>query len=248
VARRDLVSRLVPHRLELQLSNIAYVTNNLCRHRRQDVRPAVARLARYPFPVVAPDSPRTLSGMSEVTKLLDAAAAGDRRAAAELLPLVYDELRKLAAVRMAAEAPGHTLDATALVHEAYLRLTGEASFQSKSHFMRAAAESMRRILVDHARAKHADKRGGNWQRVPLNESARWTKSPDHLLALEDALIQFAVEEPRKAELVVLRFFAGMTIAEAAAALSVSTPTAERWWAFARTWLYAELEEDISNNP
>ncbi|HEV3437500.1 MAG TPA: sigma-70 family RNA polymerase sigma factor [Gemmata sp.] len=185
--------------------------------------------------------------MSDVTRLLDAAATGDRKAAAELLPLVYDELRKLAAAKMATENPGHTLDATALVHEAYLRLTGEQSFESRSHFMRAAAEAMRRILVDHARTRSADKRGGRRQRVPLNEVMRWTESPDHLLALEDALSRFAVEEPRKAELVVLRFFAGMTIPEAAKTIGVSVPTAERWWAYARTWLYADLEGENSEN-
>ncbi len=186
--------------------------------------------------------------MSNVTRLLDAAAAGGRKAAADLLPLVYDELRKLAAARLSAEAPDHTLDATALVHEAYLRLTGNPSFESRSHFMRAAAEAMRRILVDHARARTADKRGGRRQRVPLDEVVRWTESPDHLLAVEDALSGFAVEEPRKAELVVMRFFAGMTIPEAAQALGVSVPTAERWWAFARTWLYAELEGENSEIP
>jgi RNA polymerase sigma factor (TIGR02999 family) len=186
--------------------------------------------------------------MSDVTRLLDAAAAGDRRAASELLPLVYDELRKLASARMAAENPGHTLEATALVHEAYLRLTGNRSFESRSHFMRAAAEAMRRILVDHARTRTADKRGGHRQRVQLDEVVCWTESPRHLLALEDALDRFAVEEPRKAELVVLRFFAGMTIPEAAHALEVSVPTAERWWSFARVWLYSDLEGEELGNP
>ena len=186
--------------------------------------------------------------MSDVTRLLDSASAGDRQAAAKLLPLVYDELRKLAATKMAAENHGHTLDATALVHEAYLRLTGSQTFESRSHFMRAAAEAMRRILVDHARGRTADKRGGHRQRVPLDEAVCWTESPNHLLALEDALSRFAVEEPRKAELVVLRFFAGMTIPEAAQALGVSVPTAERWWAFARTWLYADLEGENSETP
>src|SRR5580698_2976430 len=176
--------------------------------------------------------------MSDVTRLLDAANRGDKQAAADLLPLVYDELRKLAAAKMATENPGHTLDATALVHEAYLRLTVEQSFESRSHFMRAAAEAMRRILVDHARARCSDKRGGRRQRLTLDEAVRWTESPDHLLSLEDALGRFTIEEPRKAELVVLRFFAGMTIPEAAKALGVSVPTAERWWAYARTWLYA----------
>ena len=174
----------------------------------------------------------TILGMSDVP-----------RQPADLLPIVYAELRKLAAARMAFEKPGHTLDATALVHEAYLRLTGDQSFTSKSHFMRAAAEAMRRILVDHARARTSDKRGGQRVRVPLDDAVRWTESPDHLLALQDALERFATEEPRKAELVVLRFFAGMTIPEAAQALGVSVPTAERWWVFARTWLYADLDEE-----
>jgi RNA polymerase sigma factor (TIGR02999 family) len=186
--------------------------------------------------------------MSDVTRLLDLAQGGDRQAAADLFPLVYDELRKLAAAKMADENPGHTLDATALVHEAYLRLTGEQSFESRSHFLRAAAEAMRRILVDHARARSADKRGGRRQRVPLDEAMRWTESPDHLLALEEALERFAAEEPRKAELVVLRFFAGMTIPEAAKTLGVSVPTAERWWVYARTWLYADLEGENSKIP
>jgi RNA polymerase sigma factor (TIGR02999 family) len=186
--------------------------------------------------------------MSDVTRLLDAAASGDRKAAADLLPLVYDELRKLAASKMALEKPDHTLDATALVHEAYLRLTGEQSFESRSHFMRAAAEAMRRILVDHARARGAVKRLDRRRRMPLNEAAYWTESPDHLLALEDSLSRFTVEEPRKAELVVLRYFAGMTIPESAKALGVSVPTAERWWAFARTWLYSDLEENYFEKP
>jgi RNA polymerase sigma factor (TIGR02999 family) len=186
--------------------------------------------------------------MSDVTLLLEAAAAGDRKAAADLLPLVYDELRKLAAGRMAAEKPAHTLDATALVHEAYIRLTGGQSFESRSHFVRAAAEAMRRILVDHARARAAEKRGGQRNRVPLAAAAEWAVSPEHLLDLDDALARFAVEEPRKSELVVLRFFGGMSTPAAAAALGVSVPTAERWWAFARTWLYAELDGENIENP
>lgn len=184
--------------------------------------------------------------MSHVKKLLDAADAGDRRSAVDLLPLVYDELKKLAAAKMAAENPGLTLDPTALVHEAYLRLAGRQSFESRSHFLRVAAGAMRRILVDRARARTADKRGGRQKRIPLDEAHRWTESPDELLALEEALERFAVEEPRKAELVVLRYFAGMTVPEAAAALGISVPTAERWWTFARTWLYADLER--SENP
>jgi RNA polymerase sigma factor (TIGR02999 family) len=189
-----------------------------------------------------------LTVMSDVTRLLDAAAAGDPQAAVHLFPLVYDELRKLAAARMAGERPDHTLDATALVHEAYLRLTGAQSFESRSHLMRAAAEAMRRILVDHARARAAEKRGGSRRRVPLDEAARLAEATGHLLALEDALTRFAAEEPRKAELVVLRFFGGMTVPEAADALGISVPTAERWWSYARTWLYADLDEENSKIP
>lgn len=186
--------------------------------------------------------------MSDVTRLLDAAAAGDRRAAAELLPLVYDELRRLAAARLADERPGHTLDPTALVHEAYLRLTEGRAYESRGHFLRAAAESMRRILVDHARARLADKRGGQRARVPLDRVDRGIQTPELLAELDDALARFAAEEPRKAELVVLRYFGGLTTPEAAAALGVSVPTAERWWAFARTWLYAELDGEKSEIP
>ncbi len=160
--------------------------------------------------------------------------------AADLFPAVYDELRALAAARVAAEPVGHTLDATALVHEAYLRLADQPRFADRSHFLRAAAVAMRHILVDHARSRHADKRGGGRQRVSLDETVRWAESPDHLLALNDAVERFAAEEPRKAELVTLRFFAGMTTPEAAAALDVSVATAERWWAFASAWLYADL--------
>jgi RNA polymerase sigma factor (TIGR02999 family) len=160
---------------------------------------------------------------------------------------VYAELRRLAAAKMGGESGGHTLDATALVHEAFLKLGGE-SFATRSAFLRAAAVAMRRILVDHARAHAADKRGGGRTRVPLADAARWTDSPDHLLDLNDALARFATEEPRKAELVELRFFGGMTTAEAADALGVSVPTAERWWVFARAWLYADLSGENSGNP
>ena len=180
---------------------------------------------------------------TDVTQLLQAANDGDRQAAADLLPLVYAELRKLAAAKMVLEKPGHTLDATALVHETFLKLTGGQSFASRSHFMRAAAESMRRILIDHARARLAEKRGGGWDRVTLDAAGKTGKSPEQLLDLDDALNHLAAKEPRKAELVGLRYFAGMTMPEAAEALDVSVPTAERWWAFARTWLYAELNEE-----
>jgi RNA polymerase sigma factor (TIGR02999 family) len=181
--------------------------------------------------------------MSDVTRLLDAAAAGDRRAAADLLPLVYDELRTLAAARMAAENPGHTLDATALVHEAYLRLVGDRQFDGRGHFFAAAAEAMRRILVDSARRKQAIRHGGGRRRVTLHDHHRITQSPDDLLALDDALTRFASEEPAKAELVKLRFFAGLSTPDAAAALGISLATAERWWAYARTWLFSALQED-----
>ena len=179
--------------------------------------------------------------MSDVTRLLDAAAAGDRQATADLLPLVYDELRELAAARMAAEAPGHTLNATALVHEAYLRLVGDQHFDGRGHFFAAAAEAMRRILVEAARRKAAVRHGGGRRRVPLEDAHRIQESPEGLLDLDDALSRFAAVEPAKAKLVELRFFAGLSVNEAAAVLSVSPATAARWWEFARLWLYAELQ-------
>ena len=183
--------------------------------------------------------------MSDITHLLEAARAGDRRAAAELLPLVYDELRRLAAARMAGESPDHTLNPTALVHEAYLRLIGRDGYESRGHFLRAASQAMRRILIDHARGRAALKRGGQAERVPLDESARWTESPEQLLDLDEALSRFALEEAKKAELVTLRFFGGMSMVEAAETLGISVPTAERWWTFSRAWLLSELE---AKNP
>ena len=178
--------------------------------------------------------------MPDVTRLLEAAQRGDRKAAADLLPLVYDELRVLAAARLADERPGHTLDATALVHEAYLRLVGDQKFDGRGHFFAAAAEAMRRILVDAARRKAAVRHGGKQRRVPLEDIHRLADSPDGLIELDDALTRFAEAEPRKAQLVELRFFAGMSVAEAAAVLGVSAATAARWWEFARLWLFAEL--------
>jgi RNA polymerase sigma factor (TIGR02999 family) len=185
--------------------------------------------------------------MSDVSHLLEAAEAGDRRAAAELLPLVYDELRKLAAARMANESPGHTLSPTILVHEAYLRLVGDQHFDCRRHFFAAAAEAMRRILVDHARARNADKRGGHWNRVELADWHKIAQVPEQVLALNEALNRFAEIEPRKAELVTLRFFGGLSMPQAAKTLGVSMPTAERWWAFARSWLYTELLEAGGEN-
>jgi len=188
--------------------------------------------------------------MSEVTRILSAIEEGDPHAAYQLLPLVYDELRKLAAAKLAQEKPGHTLQATALVHEAYLRLVGPASpgapgsvprespFDSRGHFFAAAAEAMRRILVDNARRKKRLKRGGGRRRVDLDDVEPTLVEPDDddLLALDEALRQLEVKDPRKAQLVKLRFFAGLTAEQAAAALGVSLSTAEKDWAYARSWL------------
>lgn len=185
--------------------------------------------------------------MSDVTRLIEAARNGDRQAAADLLPLVYDELRKLAAVRMAAESPGQTLDATALVHEAYLRLVGNQPFDGRGHFFAAASEAMRRILVDHARLKLAQKRGAGRVAVPLEDWHRIEQSPEALIAVHEALERLSQESPQRARLVELRFFAGLTIAEAAKALGISDATAERWWTYARAWLYAQLNDQNSEN-
>ncbi len=185
--------------------------------------------------------------MPDVTRLLDAAAVGDRQAAAALLPLVYDELRVLAAARLAAETPGHTLQATALVHKAYLRLVGPADaalWENRGHFFGAAAEAMRRILVDAARRKKREKHGGDRCRVELDGVPVAAPEPrDDLLALDDALTRLAAEDPQAARLVELRHFAGMTIPEAAQVLGVSPRTADRVWAFARAWLHRELTAD-----
>ena len=180
--------------------------------------------------------------MADVTHLIEAAQTGDRKAAAELLPLVYDELRKLAAARMAAENPGHTLDATALVHEAYLRLVGEQSFESRSHFLRAAAVAMRRILVDHARARNAAKRGAG-RRVEFDSESLAAPVPDEAIeALDESLSHLAVENPKLAELVQLRFFGGLTLSQAAEILGISPRTADTWWAYARAWLAVDFKK------
>ena len=178
--------------------------------------------------------------MSDVTQLLEAAQAGDRRAAAELLPLVYDELRRLAAARMAAEAPGHTLDGTALVHEAYLRLVGDQQFDGRGHFFAAAAEAMRRILVDHARRRAAAKRGGELVRVPFPDGLA-TDGPDSdLLGVHEVVDQLAAHDPRSAELVKLHVFAGLSLESAADVLGISPRMAYRDWAFARAWMFRRL--------
>ena len=191
--------------------------------------------------------------MNDVTRILSAIEQGDPQAAEQLLPLVYDELRKLAAQRLAQERPGQTLQATALVHEAYLRLVdpdGAARWNSRGHFFAAAAEAMRRILVENARRKRRLKRGGDRRRIDLDQLRPVADSaPDDLLALDEALTRLAARDPRRAELVKLRFFAGLTMPEAARALGLSLATAERHWTFARTWLYAELsDEGVAPSP
>jgi RNA polymerase sigma factor (TIGR02999 family) len=181
--------------------------------------------------------------MNEVTRILSAIEQGDTRAPAQLLPLVYDELRKLAAQKLAREKPGQTLNATALVHEAYLRLVDDQEFPSRGHFMAAAAEAMRRILVERARRKNRRKHGGGRARVELEAAAALAEAPSQdLEALDVSLNRLAAEDPAKAELVKLRFFAGLTMPEIARVMNISLATAERHWAFARTWLYADLQD------
>ena len=175
--------------------------------------------------------------MTDVTRLLEAANRGDRQAAAELLPLVYRELRELAAARLAHEKPGQTLDATALVHEAYLRLVGEQQFDGRGHFFAAAAEAIRRILVEQARRKLAAKHGGQAGRESLDPDRIAAPVPDdELLALHEALDRLAENHPEKAELVKLRYFAGLTADQTATALGISPSTADRHWTYARAWL------------
>jgi RNA polymerase sigma factor (TIGR02999 family) len=182
--------------------------------------------------------------MSDVTRILYAIEQGDPHAAGQLLPLVYDELRKLAAEKMANERPGQTLQATALVHEAYLRLVDVKCAQhwsSRGHFFAAAAEAMRRILIEAARGKARQKRGGDWRRVDFEELDVTTAvTPDQLVALDDALARLAALDPLAGNLVKLRYFAGLALDQAAASLGVSTATAYRHWAYARAWLRSEL--------
>jgi RNA polymerase sigma factor (TIGR02999 family) len=186
-----------------------------------------------------------------VTRLLNEAGAGDPRAAANLLPLVYDQLRRLAKQRMRAERPDQTLQATALVHEAYLRLVDTSAVQhwdGRWHFYAAAAEAMRRILVEQARRRGRLKRGGGLKRVELDASELTVDAPpDELVALDEALAKLAEQHPEKAQLVKLRYFAGLTIEEAAAALGVGTSTADRHWAYARAWLYRQMAQDASRD-
>jgi len=182
--------------------------------------------------------------MNEVTRILSRAQSGDPQAASELLPLVYDELRRVAAARMSNNSPANTLQPTALVHEAWLRLVGgngEAQFQNRSHFFAAAAEAMRHILIDRARRKQAVRHGGGQQRVEVDEFEIPAPAEDEeLLAVNAALERLEQTDPAKAELVKLRYFVGMTLEESATALGISAPTAKRRWALARAWLFNEI--------
>jgi RNA polymerase sigma factor (TIGR02999 family) len=182
--------------------------------------------------------------MNEVTRVLSAIQEGDPHAAEQLLPLVYQELRQLAAQKLTQEKPGQTLQATALVHEAYLRLVGaghEQRWDHRGHFFAAAAEAMRRILVENARRKKRLKHGGRRQRVPLDGALAVAIAPsDDVVALDEALSRLEEEDPVKARLVELRFFAGLPVEEAARCLGISRATADRYWAYARAWLYERL--------
>src|SRR6478609_8356097 len=185
--------------------------------------------------------------MSDVTRILSQIEHGDPQAAEKLLPLVYDELRKLAAVKLAQEKPGQTLQATALVHEAYLRLVDVEKaphWNSRGHFFAAAAEAMRRILIDQARQKISQRRGGGRQRQDLDNLVIAIPEPSlDVLAVNEALERFEEEDPLKARLVKLRYFAGLTIPQAADVLGISSTTADRYWAYARAWLHAELTRE-----
>ena len=185
--------------------------------------------------------------MSDVTRILSQIESGDPLAAEKLLPLVYDELRKLAAARLAQEQPGQTLQATALVHDVYLRLVGTETAQqwnSRRHFFGAAAEAMRRILIEKARRKKREKHGGDWKRVELDPNAVLEpESDERLLMLNDALNRFATHAPEKAELLKLRWFGGLSLDEAASMIGISPSTADRWWSYARAWLRVEVDQE-----
>ncbi len=186
--------------------------------------------------------------MSEVTRILTAIEQGDAKSSEELLPLVYDELRRMAAHKMASEPAGHTLQPTALVHEAWLKLVAPPaqSWQNRAHFFGAAAEAMRRILIARARRKHTQRRGSGAPHLDADELEIASPAPDdQLLALSDALDRFAALEPQQAELVKLRYFVGLKIGEAAEVLGISESTAKRWWSYARAWLFQEIQ---SNAP
>jgi len=182
--------------------------------------------------------------MTELTVILRRVQQGESNVAAELLPLVYEELRRLAAHRMAGELPGQTLQPTALVHEAWVRLARDdgTQFENRAHFFAAAAEAMRRILIERARRRLAAKRGAGAERIPLEEIeiSCPASADDQLLVVNEALEKFAALDPRKAELVKLRYFVGMSYDEASTALGIAVPTAKKWWAYARAWLNVEL--------
>ena len=190
--------------------------------------------------------------MNDVTQILSAIEQGDPSAAEQLLPLVYDELRHLAATMLAREKPGQTLQATALVHEAYLRLIGAADrpgWEGRGHFFAACAEAMRRILIDQARHKQSLRQGGDRQRAPIEPAEIAAPEPSlDVLAVNDALERFEHVDPLKASLVKLRYFAGLTIPQAAEALGISSTTADRSWAYARAWLHAELKKGAADDP
>src|SRR6188508_371632 len=184
--------------------------------------------------------------MSEVTRILTAIEQGDAKSTGELLPVVYNELRRLAAHKMASEPAGHTLQPTALVHEAWLKLVDSPaqSWQNRAHFFGAAAEAMRRILIARARRKHTQRRGAGAVHLDVDDFEIASPAPDdQLLALNEALDRFAALEPRQAELVKLRYFVGLKIEEAAGVLGISEATAKRWWAYARAWLFNEIQSN-----
>lgn len=185
--------------------------------------------------------------MSDVTQIIDAIARGDEHASEQLLPMIYQELRNLAASKLAQEPPGQTLQATALVHEAYVRLVDseqQQQWKHRGHFFAAAAEAMRRILVEKARRKQRVKHGGEYQRVEMDdERLVCSVPPDQIVALDEALERFSQEEPEKAQLVKLRFFAGLSIEEAAEAMGISRATASRYWTYARAWLFNAISAD-----
>ena len=185
-----------------------------------------------------------MAGVSEVTRILGAIERGEPAAADELLAVVYDELRKLAAYKLAHEAPGQTLQATALVHEAWLRVVGDGNphFEGRAHFFGAVAEAMRRILIDNARRKKTIRHGGRHERVDIAEIEISSETEDdELLAIHEALGKFSALDQTKAELVKLRYFVGLTLEEAAEILGISEPTAKRYWTYARAWLYQEIQ-------
>jgi RNA polymerase sigma factor (TIGR02999 family) len=190
--------------------------------------------------------------MTDVTRILSAIEQGDPKVADQLFPLIYDELRTLAAQKLAQEKPGQTLQATALVHEAYLRLVDQKhapQWNGRTHFFRAAAEAMRRILVDRARAKRAQKRGGGRRQVDLELAGEAVdEAADEIVALDEALEGFTRHDPAKAELVKLRYFAGMSVEEAASVLGISRATADRHWRYAKTWLYCAVTRSSLPDP